>query len=60
MTKLESLRRSAGMTIADLSVKSGVSAPTIIKIEGGRIDSVVVGTLRKLADALSCGVEDFF
>ena len=52
MTRLEELRRKAGMTIADLSCKSGVSAPTIIKIEAGRIDTVTVKVLFKLADAL--------
>lgn len=60
MTKLEILRRNAGLSIAELSEKSGVSAPTIIKVEAGRIDNVVVGSLRKLAKVLSCGVEDFF
>lgn len=60
MTKLELLRRNAGLSIAELSVKSGVSAPVIIKIEGGRIDNVIVGSLRKLASVLGCGVEDFF
>ena len=54
MTKLEELRRKAGMTSAELSQKSGVSAPTIIKIEGGRVDTVIVKVLFKLADALGC------
>ena len=60
MTKLETMRRNAGLTIAKLSDISGVSAPTIIKVENGRIDKVTVGILRKLANALSCGVENFF
>lgn len=58
MTKLEYLRRKSDLTQVELSQKSGVSAPVIIKIERGRIDNVVLGTLRKLANALSCGVED--
>jgi predicted transcriptional regulator len=60
VTKLELLRRSAGLTITNLSDISGVSAPVIIKVEKGCIDNVNVGSLRKLARALSCGVEDFF
>lgn len=59
MTRLEELRRKAGMTIADLSCKSGVSAPTIIKIEAGRIDTVTVKVLFKLADALGCDARAF-
>lgn len=59
MTMLEELRRKAGLTIASLSEKSGVSAPTIVKIEAGRIDTVTVKVLLKLADALGCDVGAF-
>ena len=59
MTRLEELRRKAGMTIADLSCKSGVSAPTIIKIEAGRIDTVTIKVLFKLAVALGCDARAF-
>ena len=60
MTKLETMRRNAGLTIAQLSEKSGVSAPTIIKIEAGRIEDVMTKTVLKLALALGCDVGDFF
>ena len=60
MTKFESIRRNAGFTIAQLSEKSGVSAPTIVKIEGGRIENTRIGTLVQLADALGCDIKDFF
>ena len=60
MTKLETMRRNAGLTIAQLSEKSGVSAPTIIKIEAGRIEGVMTKTVLKLALALGCDVGDFF
>lgn len=60
MTGLEIKRRNAGLTIAELSAKSGVSAPTIIKIEAGRIRTVKVDSLYKLADALGCDLTDFF
>ena len=59
MTMLEELRRKADLTIASLSEKSGVSAPTIVKIEAGRIDTVTVKVLLKLADALGCDVKAF-
>ena len=59
MTMLEELRRKADLTISSLSEKSGVSAPTIVKIEAGRIDTVTVKVLLKLADALGCDVKAF-
>lgn len=59
MTALEIKRRNAGLSIAELAQKSGVSAPTIVKIEAGRIGPVKVDTLQKLADALNCTVADF-
>lgn len=59
MTGLEIKRRSAGMTIAELVKKSGVSAPTIVKIEAGKIETVKLGILIKLASALGCTVADF-
>ena len=59
MTGLEIKRRNAGMTIAELVQKSGVSAPTIVRIEAGKIATVKLGTLIKLASALRCSVADF-
>lgn len=59
MTKLEVKRRNARMSIVELAEKSGVSAPTIVKIEAGRIGTVKVDTLQKLADALGCTIIDF-
>ena len=59
MTKLEVKRRNARLSIAELAEKSGVSAPTIVKIEAGRIGTVKVVTLQKLADTLGCSIVDF-
>lgn len=60
MTRLELLRRGHGLTVGELSAKSGVSAPTIIKLESGRAGTVNVKTLSSLAGAIGCTVEDFF
>lgn len=60
MTGLEIKRRNAGLTIKELAQRSGVSAPTIIKIEAGRIETVKIGSLLKLATALGCSIIDFF
>ncbi len=54
MTNLERLRRDAGLTMMELSKKSGVSYAVIAKIEAGNIGSVTVKTILRLSDALSC------
>lgn len=60
MTKLERLRREAGLTQEALAEKSGVSRPVIVKIENGGIDRVIGGNIRKLADALGVSIEELF
>lgn len=60
MTKLEELRRKAGMTQAQLSQKSGVSVPVIVKIENGGIGGVLGRNLIALADALEVQVGELF
>lgn len=60
MTNLERLRREAGLTMTKLSEISGVSYPTIVKIEAGRIAEVTVKTILRLADALGCNPGDIF
>ena len=56
MTKLERLRREAGLSQEALAEKSGVSRPVIVKIENGGIDRVIGGNIRKLADALGVSI----
>lgn len=60
MTALERLRREAGLTIMKLSEISGVSYPTIVKIEAGRIGEVTVKTILRLSDALKCEPVELF
>lgn len=60
MTKLEELRRKAGLTQAELSQKSGVSRPVIAKIEDGEIGSVMGRAFIKLAEALGVCVGELF
>ncbi len=60
MTKLERLRREAGLSQEALAEKSGVSRPVIVKIENGGIDRVIGGNIRKLADALGVSIEELF
>lgn len=60
MTSLERIRREAGLTIVKLSEISGVSYPTIVKIEAGRIADVTVKTILRLSDALKCNPAELF
>ena len=60
VTKLEELRRKAGMTQAQLSQKSGVSVPVIVKIENGGIGGVLGRNMIALADALEVQVGELF
>ena len=47
-------------TQKDLSILSGVGMNTIVKLEKGDIDSVSVGTLKKVATALDTSVVELF
>jgi transcriptional regulator with XRE-family HTH domain len=53
MTKLERLRREAGLTQEELAEKSGVSRGVISRIERTSIETVLVKNLVLLAKALS-------
>jgi transcriptional regulator with XRE-family HTH domain len=53
MTKLERLRREAGLTQEELAKKSGVSRGVISRIERTSIETVLVKNLVLLAKALS-------
>lgn len=52
-------RSQAGMTLAELSAKSGVSTPMISKIERGQV-SASLSTLNALAAAMKVPIINFF
>ena len=58
--KLGDLRRAAGLSQQDLSIKSGVKISTIQKLENGTNDlmGAKVGNVLALARALETTVED--
>ena len=60
MTALELERRKQGLTQKELYAKSGVSTSTICNIENNGIDTIPVGTLKKLAIALNTTVAELF
>lgn len=57
--KLKEMRKKRKMTQMELSKKSGVSHPTIVRLESGKPADVKLGTLRKLASALDCKLQIF-
>lgn len=48
------------LTQKQLATKVGTSNVTIGKIENGKIDSVQFGTLKKIAAALNCSMNELF
>lgn len=60
MTKLEELRRKAGLTQAELAKLSGVATSTISRFEVVGLNDAKVKTLLAIANALGCRIGDFF
>ena len=60
MTKLEELRRKAGLTQSDLSLRSGVATSTISRLEVEGLNDAKVKTLLVLAESIGCRIGDFF
>lgn len=57
MNKLKEARKAAGLTQVELSRKTGMSQQDISSIERGDRDPTA-STLRKLANALGCKIDD--
>ena len=55
---LKALRSKSGMTQVELSEKSGEGRVTISRLESGELKETTLGTLTKLAKALSVSVDD--
>lgn len=58
MSRLAELRKERGMSLRDLSRKTGVSASQISRIETGQQDSATVRTMGLLAQALGVTIDD--
>lgn len=53
------LRKQKGLTVEELSIKSGVPIGTLNKIISGTTKDPKLDTLRALASALNCSLDDF-
>lgn len=60
VNKLKDRREAKNLSQSKLSEISGVSRPTIIKLEKGEEADLRTSTLVKLADALGTTVSDIF
>lgn len=60
MSKLREVRKARGMTVKQLSSKTGISFRSLGKYENGQlnIDGAKLKTLVKLSLALDCKIED--
>lgn len=58
--KIAEKRKEQNLSQESLSRKSGVSRAIISDLETGRRTDMTIGTLRKLANALNCGIGDIF
>ncbi len=60
MTEVEYKRRVAKLTQAELAEKAGINVNTVSTIEKQGIENVKICTLRKLAAALDCDINELF
>lgn len=59
LERIKDIRKSKGMTIEELSEKSGVPVSTIKKISAGITKNPNLETVRAIARALNCTLDDF-
>ena len=57
--KLKELRQERGISVRELSERSGLSQPYIWQIESERRKNPSASKLKQLAEALGVGIEDF-
>lgn len=58
--KLKNVMERSGASIRDLSLKSGVTERTIVRLRGGEFRKCRMDTLEALAGALRVPVKDLF
>ncbi len=58
--KMQEIRKSSGLTYANIADSTGISKSTVEKIFGGFNKNPTLSYLKKIADALSCSLDDFY
>jgi transcriptional regulator with XRE-family HTH domain len=56
--RIRELRTAAGLTQQGLAFEAGVSVSAVVQLEAGRIPNPRVNTLRALAGALGCTLDE--
>lgn len=57
--KLNELKRSKNYTAAEIAKRTGLPKSTIDKIFGGFNKNPTLDSMRKIAEVLDCGIDDF-
>lgn len=60
MKKLREIRKARGLSVANLSDKSGVSVSYLHNLENGHKNNPTLATLVSLTKALNCKMEDLY
>lgn len=58
MSRVRTLRTKAGMSQAELARRANVARRTVQLLESGRLGVAKLETLRRIAAALGCAVQD--
>lgn len=58
--KMQEIRKTCGFTYKKISELSGISESTVTKIFGGFSANPTLSHLKKIAEVLNCGLDDFY
>lgn len=59
LERITDLRKQAGMTIDELSIRSGIPVSTLKKISAGLTANPTLDTVKAIARALNCSIDEF-
>lgn len=57
---IKKLRKNQHLTLEDLSIKTGLSASFLSRLENNKLDNCNTQTLEKIANALDVNIKDLF
>lgn len=60
INKVKIARIKQGLTQTELGKKTGIGLNSIVKIEKDEVDTIKLGTLKKIAAALNTTVQELF